>query len=151
MAKLSQTVAAETVFLAKPFRISGFVFDRSEIIVATVGDGDHVGRGEGGGVYYLGDDIGHMLAAIEGARGAIEAGVSRQELRSVMPAGGGRNAVDCALWELDPGIGAVEKGQTSRLRSSPRTAGPFLPPSGWRSSLHSDRATPPYGGAARAA
>ena len=107
MTKLSLTVAAETIFLAKPFRISGFVFDRSEIVVVTLGDGDHVGRGEGGGVYYLGDDIGHMLAAIEAARGAIEAGVSREELRSVMPAGGGRNAIDCALWELEAARGVI--------------------------------------------
>ena len=101
MAGLSLEVASETLRLKVPFRISGFVFDSSDVVVVTLRDGGLVGRGEGGGVYYLGDDVGHMLNDIEAARDAIEAGVSREELRKVMPPGGGRNAVDCALWELE--------------------------------------------------
>ena len=101
MAHLSLEVASETLRLKVPFRISGFVFDTSEVVVVTLRDDGLVGRGEGGGVYYLGDDLAHMLADIEAARDAIEGGVSREELRSVMPPGGGRNAVDCALWELE--------------------------------------------------
>ena len=101
MAHLSLEVASETLRLKVPFRISGFVFDTSEVVVVTLRDDGRVGRGEGGGVYYLGDDLAHMLADIEAARDAIEGGVSREELRSVMPPGGGRNAVDCALWELE--------------------------------------------------
>ena len=42
-----------------------------------------------------------VLQAIEAARGAIESGISRRELASVMAAGAGRNAVDCALWDLE--------------------------------------------------
>ena len=34
-------------------------------------------------------------------RDAIEAGVSREELRALLPPGGARNALDCALWELE--------------------------------------------------
>ncbi|MGI4732399.1 MAG: dipeptide epimerase [Janthinobacterium lividum] len=94
-------VAKRTLRLASPFRISGYVFETWDVVVATIVEGDHSGRGEGGGVYYLGDDVVHMLADIETARPAIEAGVGRDELRGVMPAGGGRNALDCALWELE--------------------------------------------------
>lgn len=101
MARLALTVATETLRLAKPFRISGYVFETSDVIVVTLDDGKHRGRGEGGGVFYLGDDVPHMLAAIDGVRAALEAGPSRDELRSILPPGGARNAVDCALWELE--------------------------------------------------
>ncbi len=101
MPRLALDVASETLRLAKPFRISGHVFKTSDAIVATLSDGEHRGRGEGAGVYYLGDDVPAMLAAIERVRPAIEAGLSREELRSILPPGGARNAIDCALWELE--------------------------------------------------
>ena len=101
MARLGLGVAVEKLRLAQPFRISGYVFTHSDVVVVTLRDGEHEGTGEGGGVYYLGDDVAHMLGEIEAARIAIEAGVTRQELRSIMPPGGGRNAVDCALWDLE--------------------------------------------------
>src|SRR3546814_4450808 len=39
-----------------PFRISGHVFTETALLVAALSDGEHVGRGAGAGVYYLGDD-----------------------------------------------------------------------------------------------
>ena len=101
MPRLTMHVATETLRLAKPFRISGYVFETSDVIVVTLDDGTRQGRGEGGGVFYLGDDVPHMLTALERARAAIEAGPGREELRSILPPGGARNAVDCALWELE--------------------------------------------------
>ena len=101
MARLQLDVASETLPLAQPFRISGHVFESSEVVVVTLRSGAHQGRGEGGGVYYLGDDVSHMLLDLQTARAAIEAGPSREELRTLMPPGGARNAVDCALWELE--------------------------------------------------
>ena len=101
MGRLALDVAVETLRLAQPFRISGYVFTHSDVVVVTLSDGEFRGRGEGGGVYYLGDDVPHMLWTIGAARAAIEACPTREELRSIMPAGGARNAVDCALWELE--------------------------------------------------
>ena len=101
MARLELDVSVETLRLAQPFRISGHVFTGSDVVVVTLRDGDLRGRGEGGGVYYLGDDVPHMLYSIGAVRSAIEAGPTRDELRSIMPAGGARNAIDCALWELE--------------------------------------------------
>ena len=101
MARLTLDVAVEKLRLTQPFRISGYVFTHSDVVVVTLRDGEFIGRGEGGGVYYLGDDAPHMLDDIGAARAAIEAGPDREELRSIMPPGGARNAVDCALWELE--------------------------------------------------
>ncbi|RYY34589.1 MAG: dipeptide epimerase, partial [Sphingomonadales bacterium] len=109
------TVARESLPLNAPFRISGHVFETSDIIVVTLEDGEARGRGEAAGVYYLGDDVDHMLAAIEAARGAIEAGIDRMGLRALMPAGGARNAVDAALWELEADRAGVPVWQVAGI------------------------------------
>ena len=87
--------------LAEPFRISGYLFEAMPATVVTLSDGESSGRGEAAGVYYLGDDPAHMEIEIERCREIIEAGVEREELRVLLPAGGARNALDCALWELE--------------------------------------------------
>jgi L-Ala-D/L-Glu epimerase len=101
MRVLRLKIAVEKLRLAAPFRISGFVFEEQEVIVVTLDDGLHSGRGEASGVYYLNDTAPAMEAAIESVRGVIEAGFDRATLQDMLPPGGARNAVDCALWELD--------------------------------------------------
>jgi L-alanine-DL-glutamate epimerase-like enolase superfamily enzyme len=101
MAALHLCVAVEQVELAAPFRISGFVFERQDIVVVTLRDGSHRGRGEAAGVYYLKDDSQKMVATLEAHRAQIERGIDRESLQQLLPPGGARNAVDCALWELD--------------------------------------------------
>lgn len=101
MAGLKLQIDTETLQLAEPFRISGYVFETVDVVVVTLDDGEHQGRGEASGVYYLGDDIPNVVAGVEDARRAIEAGTSREQLRRIMRTGGARNAVDCALWELE--------------------------------------------------
>jgi L-alanine-DL-glutamate epimerase-like enolase superfamily enzyme len=101
MGKRSLTVKTELLRLTAPFRISGYVFEHQDVLVVTIREDVHAGRGEASGVYYSGDNIAHMIAAAESVRGAIEAGASRAELQSLLPPGGARNALDCALWELE--------------------------------------------------
>jgi L-alanine-DL-glutamate epimerase-like enolase superfamily enzyme len=101
MGRLSLEVRAEKLRLAAPFRISGYVFEETDVVVVELSDGEHKGRGEGAGAYYLGDDLERMRADIETARPKIEEGTDRAALQRLMPPGGGRNAVDCALWELE--------------------------------------------------
>jgi L-alanine-DL-glutamate epimerase-like enolase superfamily enzyme len=91
----------ETHRLAAPFRISGYVFEASELVVVELSDGEHRGRGEAGGVYYLKDDAPRIVELLDSNRAAIEACGSREELRQMLPPGGSRNAVDCAMWELE--------------------------------------------------
>jgi L-Ala-D/L-Glu epimerase len=101
MRVLRLQIAVEKLRLAAPFRISGFVFEEQEVIVVTLDDGLRSGRGEASGVYYLNDTAPAMQDAIESVRGVIEAGIDRAALQDLLPPGGARNAVDCALWELD--------------------------------------------------
>lgn len=97
----SLSLRIERLRYKAPFRIAGHVFEESAVLVAEIRDGDHRGRGEGAGVYYLGDDAPHMLAEAESARAAIEAGADREALQTLLPAGGARNALDCAMWDLE--------------------------------------------------
>lgn len=99
--RLALTVSEEPVHLAEPFRITGYVFTDMPVVVARLRDDGALGEGEASGVYYLGDDVPAMLAAIEAARSEIEAGLDREGLRRLMPPCGGRNALDCALWDLE--------------------------------------------------
>jgi L-Ala-D/L-Glu epimerase len=101
MAALQLSIALEPVALVAPFRISGFVFERQELVVVTITDGTHRGRGEASGVYYLNDDPQKMVTTLEAHRARIERGIDRESLQTLLPPGGARNALDCALWELD--------------------------------------------------
>ena len=101
MAALRLDYRVETHRLVAPFRISGFVFESSDVVVVELTDGRQTGRGEAAGVYYLGDDSAHIVAELEAHRDAIETCGSRQELLRRMPIGGARNGVDCAMWELE--------------------------------------------------
>jgi L-alanine-DL-glutamate epimerase-like enolase superfamily enzyme len=101
------TVEKAEIRFAEPFRITGYVFEAMPSIVARIADGRTVGRGEAAGVYYLGDDQDRMLATIEEVRPEIESGLSRDRLQQLLPACGARNALDCALWELDSRLANV--------------------------------------------
>lgn len=90
--------------MRESFKISGYEFDSMPSVVAAIGEDGVTGRGEAAGVYYLNDDPAHMAAEIERVRAAIEEGADRGTLQTLLPAGGARNALDCALWELESRI-----------------------------------------------
>ena len=99
--RLSLDIKLETFALRAPFRISGYTFTDTEVLVATLSDGRRNGRGEASGVYYMDDTTERMAATLEEHRSVIEAGLTRDELQTLLPPGGARNALDCALWDLD--------------------------------------------------
>jgi L-alanine-DL-glutamate epimerase-like enolase superfamily enzyme len=87
--------------LIRPFRIARGVKTFADVITVTVEEEGAIGRGEGVPYPRYGESIETSLAAIEGVRAALEAGADRQALQSLLPAGAARNAVDCALWDLE--------------------------------------------------
>lgn len=105
----SRTLRVEkaAIRFAEPFRIAGYVFEAMPSVVAHVGESECFGRGEAAGVYYLGDDQDRMIQTIEKVRDEIEAGLSRDDLQMVLPPCGARNALDCALWELDAQLSRI--------------------------------------------
>ncbi len=87
--------------LRVPFRITGHVWEHLDIVICSLSRSGHTGRGEATGVYYRGETAVGIKAQIESVRDQIEAGISREALQDLLPAGGARNAVDCALWALE--------------------------------------------------
>ena len=87
--------------LSRPFRISRGVKEAADVIAVTIAEGDSVGRGEAVPYPRYGESPESALAAIEEARALIEGGGGTEELLAALPAGSARNALDCALWDLE--------------------------------------------------
>ncbi|MGH6964187.1 MAG: N-acetyl-D-Glu racemase DgcA [Phenylobacterium sp.] len=87
--------------LAAAFVISRGAKTEAEVVVAEITDGDHRGRGEAVPYARYGETTAGVVAQIESVRARIEAGAGRGELQDLLPAGAARNAVDCALWDLE--------------------------------------------------
>lgn len=87
--------------LKEPFAIARGVRDQARVAIVELHEGEHVGRGEAGGVAYRGETVESMLAQIESVRAALEAGCGRQDLPGLLPPGGARHALDAALWDLE--------------------------------------------------
>jgi L-alanine-DL-glutamate epimerase-like enolase superfamily enzyme len=115
---LKLSVRGETWPAVGPFRITGKTFVEFESIVVEVSDGNQTGRGEALGIYYLNETQSNMLALAEAMRPRIEEGIDRVVLQGLLPPGGVRNAIDCALWDLE----AKATGQTiwSLTRIAPK-------------------------------
>ncbi|MEJ6784658.1 N-acetyl-D-Glu racemase DgcA [Aminobacter sp. Piv2-1] len=95
------SVVAESFPIAGTFTISRGSKTEAEVITCTIAESGRVGRGECVPYKRYGETMESVLAAIELARRAIEAGASCADLLELMPAGAARNAVDCALWDLE--------------------------------------------------
>ena len=87
--------------LVAPFRITGHTFTSIDVLVVRVEKDGCVGQGEAAGVYYKQDQPSSMIQQVEALRSTFEAAVDRDRLQQLLPAGGARNALDCALWDLE--------------------------------------------------
>ncbi|MBU2881879.1 dipeptide epimerase [Psychrosphaera sp. B3R10] len=113
------TVEIQSWPYAKPFAITGHTFHASSVIYLTIRDestGQSIlGRGEGCGVFYQGETAESMLAQVNSIKEQIEAGCTRAELLTLLPSGGARNAVDCALWDLESKLAGETIWQISNV------------------------------------
>lgn len=87
--------------LASPFVITGYTFTHLDAVWVTLERDGFTGRGEGVGMYYLGESPATMALELDAVRGAVESGATRVEIQSLLPRGGARNALDCAYWDLE--------------------------------------------------
>lgn len=95
------TAASERHGLNAPFRISRGVRTEIEVVVAEVRQGPLTGRGEGVPYARYGETPTDVAEQIAMAAGELPESFSRTDLLQRMPAGSARNAVDCALWDLE--------------------------------------------------
>jgi L-alanine-DL-glutamate epimerase-like enolase superfamily enzyme len=94
------TVTAERWPIAGAFTISRGAKTEAHVVVATLTDGAHVGRGECVPYARYGETVEGVVAAIEALAPALAQGLLRDGLAAALPAGAARNALDCALWDL---------------------------------------------------
>lgn len=94
---LRLSAAAERWPLARPFVISRGAKTEAHVVVATVSDGTHTGRGECVPYARYGESVEGVLEAILSAAPLS----TRARLQETMPPGAARNAIDCALWDLE--------------------------------------------------
>jgi L-Ala-D/L-Glu epimerase len=71
------------------------------VVTATISEDGAVGRGECVPYPRYGESVEGVAATIRAMATQIEAGLTREGLQHAMPAGAARNALDCALWDLD--------------------------------------------------
>jgi L-alanine-DL-glutamate epimerase-like enolase superfamily enzyme len=95
------TVRAESWPIAGTFTISRGSKTQADVVLVEIRDEAHVGRGECVPYGRYGETVDGAVAAIEQLRPRIEAGLDRLALQDAMPPGAARNAVDCALWDLE--------------------------------------------------
>jgi L-alanine-DL-glutamate epimerase-like enolase superfamily enzyme len=95
------SVAVESWPIAGRFTISRGSKTEAVTVAVRLEEGTHAGRGECVPYARYGETVEGVAAAIEALRPRLEAGLGRPELQAALPAGAARNAVDCALWDLE--------------------------------------------------
>jgi L-Ala-D/L-Glu epimerase / N-acetyl-D-glutamate racemase len=85
--------------LHHPFRISRGSRTEAQVVVATMADGEHVGRGECVPIKRYNQSAASVLAQIESIQDIGD--LDRNKLQQLLPPGAARNALDCALWDLE--------------------------------------------------
>ncbi|MGJ0396955.1 MAG: N-acetyl-D-Glu racemase DgcA [Methylocystis sp.] len=107
------TVTVETYPIAGRFVISRGAKTEAVVVTATLTEGRGVGRGECVPYARYGESVESVVATIESARDSIEAGACRADLQRLLPAGAARNALDCALWDLEAKLSGVPAHATA--------------------------------------
>lgn len=91
------TVTAEVFPLAQTFTIARGSKTHAHVVTVTVSRGGYRGRGECVPYARYGETVDSVMAQISG----LPQGITRADLQSALPPGAARNAVDCALWDLE--------------------------------------------------
>lgn len=90
----------ETWKLKEPFTTARHYFEEIRTLTITIDDGTAAGSGEAAGVDNLGEDVDKLAAQLDALLSNATM-PNRLDVQDSLPAGGARNALDCALWDLE--------------------------------------------------
>lgn len=93
--------AAERWPLREAFTISRGSKTEAEVVTVSIQEGHAVGRGECVPYARYGETVPGVLAQIDQLTTAVAAGLTRADVNERLPPGAARNALDCALWDLE--------------------------------------------------
>ena len=113
--KLELTTETETWSLDKPFRIARGIRTEAHVIVVTVSDGQNTGRGESVPAERYGQTVVSTIAQLEQISPKGTAGLDRRQIQQLLPAGAARNALDCALWDLDSKVSGKRAWELAKI------------------------------------
>ena len=113
------TISVDRFPIAGAFTIARGSRTEAVVVTATISENGAVGHGECVPYPRYGETVEGVAAAIEALRPQIEAGLSREALQGLMPPGAARNAVDCALWDLDAKRSGIRAHITAGLTRWP--------------------------------
>ena len=85
----------------EPFAISRGIDDNFDVVVVQLEQNGFKAWGEATPTEHYNESISQTESLIEDFRNQLENGMTRTELQQEMPIGAARNAVDCALWDLE--------------------------------------------------
>ena len=97
MSQIALTATVERWPIAGAFTISRGSRTEAVVVVVEARADGHIGRGECVPYARYGETAEGVVAAIDGAHSIA----SRAELADRLPPGAARNAIDCALWDLE--------------------------------------------------
>jgi L-Ala-D/L-Glu epimerase len=109
--------------LKQPFRISRGSRTEAQVVVVTVSDGKHIGRGEGIPLGRYNQSTASVFAQIESVTG--EKNLDRQGLQYLLPPGAARNALDCALWDLEAKVSGKRAWELANIPIVPEVETSF--------------------------
>ena len=95
------TVVNQNWPLKKTFTISRGKKDSVDLIFLEIQENNNIGRGESVPYLRYGESVEGVIDEIESIRLEIEDGLNREELNLLQKPGAARNAIDCALWDLE--------------------------------------------------
>ena len=87
--------------IAGSFTISRGSKTEAAVVICSLSEAGHTGQGECVPYARYGQSLESVSGQIEAVRSELRNGISRAELLSLMQPGAARNAVDCALWDLE--------------------------------------------------
>jgi len=95
------SLSVERFPIAGAFTISRGSRTEIAVVVARIEDGAHAGRGECVPYPRYGESVESVSALIAAQADVLAGGIDREALARLMPAGAARNALDCALLDLE--------------------------------------------------
>ncbi len=106
----------ETFPIAGRFTIARGSKTEACVLYVELEDQGHTGRGEAVPYGRYGESLKQSMNDLEAVRHRIEGGLSFSDLHDLLPAGAARNALDCALWDLNAKSTGIPAWQTAGLK-----------------------------------
>lgn len=120
---LTISAAVERWPVAGQFIIARGAKNYVDVLLVAASDGAHIGMGESTAIYYHGESAESCLHEVEGTiekLAPMSAREAREAAQMLLQPGAARNALDCALWDLEAKAAGVPLWKLAGLATAPK-------------------------------